>query len=506
MPLTVFDNAYFLASLGWAVGNSLWQAGLLWLIYKLFTVSNKQPALFKYNLSTLLLFLSFSWFTITLIQNYFLLKDTAYTTISFFGTGKLFMMQKFMSVLPWMALLYILLLLVYVYRFIKQYRATRFIKTTGLHKAGADIRLFVKNTALHLGIKKNVAVWISANVDVPSVIGAFKPVILLPAAVINNLTTGQVETVLLHELAHIKRNDFLINFFQSAVEVILFFNPFIIKLSRSAREEREHCCDDWVLNYQYNKHDYASALLVIEQQRQQQQPAFAMAATNGKKDLLNRVKRLFNTTPETSIRFSQKIRLTGLSLTLITFILAVLPLLNTFNKPGEPVVVNNDEPVAAKFASFNESKNTYTEQQAETIINDKPVADNLPVIHKRSLKQTVKASRDTKPAEVNAEEEYALALINEELLKKNAELADIAMQAAEKAVETQKIYVKVEEEVSGKKQKKTYYFELNNNEGTPEVKPLAVLNKFSKAKTETSTKKVKKNINTKKEPRKRTTA
>lgn len=477
MPLTVFDNAYFLAALGWAVGNSLWQAGILWMLYKLITLNKKQSSLFCYNLSILFLFLSFGWFAATVIQNYFLLKDTSFAAISIFGAGKLFLVQKINAVLPYMSLLYLALLCFYVARFIKQYRAINIIKSTGLHKASVDIRLFITNTAAHLGIKKKVAVWISDNVDVPSVIGFLKPIVLLPAAALNNLTSSQVETILLHELAHIKRNDFLINLFQSVIEVLLFFNPFVMLLSKAAKKEREHCCDDWVINYQYSMHDYAGALLVIEKQRQQQL-AFALAATNGKKDLLNRIKRLFSTTPQTDFRFTQKLKLTGLGATVVTLILTALPLLNT--KDNTTTVVD-EKPAAAIFASLKDNV------QGKTIINEEPAV----VKNESAISKPIVKTRKPVKVKISEPEEYSLALINEELLKRDQELQAVAVQAAEKAAEAEKLFVKIEEEQSGKKQKNTYYFEVNNENGVPQVKPLVILNKFNKAEPNKKTQKSK---------------
>ncbi len=467
MLLTVLDNAYFLSALGWAVGNSLWQSAVLWLIYKLLTFSKNQSALFRYNLSTILLFLSFGWFVSTLVQNYFLLKDTTVTAISFFGAGQFLFTERLHVILPFMSLLYLALLSLYLFNFTRQYLLIHFLRSNGLHRAPVAIRLFIRNTAVHLGIKKKVAVWISDKVDVPAVIGILKPVVLLPAVIINNLTTTQVETILLHELAHIKRNDFLLNLCQSVIEALLFFNPFVIMLGKAIKQEREHCCDDWVLNYQYNKHDYASALLVLEQQRQQQL-AFAVAATNGKKALLKRVKRLFYVNPQTGFRLVQKLTLASFSVAVGVVIFAFLPLY-TKNKSA---VAWSGLPAKARFASLS-----YSQENRVSIVNAPPVARTIPT--KRPALKPVKEVKEK--ADGYPTSEYVLALINEKLLRKDKEIAAIAMQAAEKAIESQQLFVKVEEEQSGKKQKRTYYFELTNKDGTPEIKPLLVFNQYNKA-------------------------
>ena len=100
-----------------------------------------------------------------------------------------------------------------------------------------------------------------------------------------------MEAIILHEISHIKRNDYLVNLFVSLIETILFFNPFVVLLGKIIKKERENCCDDFVLQYQYDRHSYASALLVLEQSREQQF-RLALTATSGRKQLLFRIKRI----------------------------------------------------------------------------------------------------------------------------------------------------------------------------------------------------------------------
>ena len=125
-------------------------------------------------------------------------------------------------------------------------------------------------------------------------IGALKPVILLPIATINYLTTEQVETILLHELAHIKRHDYLLNIFQTIAETILFFNPFVWLISRIIRREREHCCDDIVIANMSSPLPYAKALAMLENTRLEANNV-ALAATGNKQQLLGRIKRIMGT-------------------------------------------------------------------------------------------------------------------------------------------------------------------------------------------------------------------
>ncbi len=92
----------------------------------------------------------------------------------------------------------------------------------------------------------------------------FKPVILVPLAAINHLTPQQLEAVLLHELSHIKRYDYLVNLIINFIQTILYFNPFVKAFVKIVEKEREKSCDDMVLQFQYDSHEYATALLMLE--------------------------------------------------------------------------------------------------------------------------------------------------------------------------------------------------------------------------------------------------
>lgn len=121
------------------------------------------------------------------------------------------------------------------------------------------------------------------------VIGHLRPVILMPVGLLTGLPAGQIEAILLHELAHIRRWDYLINVLQRAVEGLLFYHPAVWWISRVIRTEREHCCDDAAVAISRDPHGYALALATLEQTRWQgREPALAAAGGN----LMNRVHRL----------------------------------------------------------------------------------------------------------------------------------------------------------------------------------------------------------------------
>ena len=111
-----------------------------------------------------------------------------------------------------------------------------------------------------LHITRAITLFESTLVDVPTVIGFVKPVILLPASVLGGLTPQQLEAILAHELAHIRRHDYIVNLLQSLLETLLFYHPAVWWLSRRIRIEREHCCDDLAVSLCGDPLVYARAL------------------------------------------------------------------------------------------------------------------------------------------------------------------------------------------------------------------------------------------------------
>lgn len=146
-----------------------------------------------------------------------------------------------------------------------------------------------------MGVTKRIGFWLSEQVSTPMVIGCLKPVILFPLAMSNCLTLAQVEAVLVHELSHIKRNDYLLNLLKTSIAAILFFNPFVWLLRRSIDQERENACDDMVLQQTGNPIGYAQALLQVAMVAEGGRHPLAIAAT-GKtaSQLLQRIKRITN--------------------------------------------------------------------------------------------------------------------------------------------------------------------------------------------------------------------
>ena len=149
----------------------------------------------------------------------------------------------------------------------------------------------VARLAARLRISRPVRVLGSAVVQVPAVIGWLRPMILLPASALTGLTPLQLDALLAHELAHVRRYDYVVNLLQSVVETLLFYHPAAWWVSQQVREEREHCCDDLAVAVCGDAHFYATALLGMERLRVTP-PAFALAATGRGGALMGRIRRL----------------------------------------------------------------------------------------------------------------------------------------------------------------------------------------------------------------------
>lgn len=142
-----------------------------------------------------------------------------------------------------------------------------------------------------LQLKRKVSLLESGYAKVPVVIGHLKPVILMPLGMLAGLPVNQVEAVLLHELSHILRRDYLVNLLQHITETIFFFNPGFLWISSLLREEREHCCDDMAIAQTGDKREFVQALISFKE-RALHGSAYAAAFPGQKGHLLQRVMRI----------------------------------------------------------------------------------------------------------------------------------------------------------------------------------------------------------------------
>jgi len=185
-----------------------------------------------------------------------------------------------------------------------------------------------------LKLRRAVQLLESAAVEVPTVIGWLRPVVLLPAATLTGLSTEQMEMILAHELAHVRRNDFFVNLMQAVVETLLFYHPAVWWISHRIRVEREHCCDDVAVSVSGKPLVYARALTRLEELRVEDAQAF-VAANGG--SLIGRIRRLAGTRIESPNAPSRFVAGAALLTVLLALLIAPsLPLRGQQQKADTP--------------------------------------------------------------------------------------------------------------------------------------------------------------------------
>lgn len=155
-----------------------------------------------------------------------------------------------------------------------------------------------------IGLKEKVLLLESYLIESPVTLGYWRPVILLPVGLLTTIPVAQIEAVLLHELHHIKYRDYCVNLFQTSLEIVFFYHPFVWWLSRIIREEREYRCDDATVMASGDRMSLAKALALIKMSHFKSQNPITMSLAEKKTQLSQRIYRLFEPRPS----FSYKMR------------------------------------------------------------------------------------------------------------------------------------------------------------------------------------------------------
>jgi beta-lactamase regulating signal transducer with metallopeptidase domain/peptidoglycan/xylan/chitin deacetylase (PgdA/CDA1 family) len=200
--------------------------------------------------------------------------------------------QNFAAVLQWLVALWVAGAFVQAVRLFGGWRVAQRLRRQGIRPVAPAWEESLARLRRQLGVRRAVQMFESALVEVPTVVGWLKPVVLVPASAFAGLTPQQLEAVIAHELAHVRRHDYLVNLLQTLVEMLLFYHPAVWWVSRQVRIEREHACDDAaVAATRGGALAYARALAELEQLRSAVRPAsLAVAADGG--SLVARVRRL----------------------------------------------------------------------------------------------------------------------------------------------------------------------------------------------------------------------
>lgn len=197
--------------------------------------------------------------------------------------------QRLDGLLPWLAAAWLAGVTILSIRLAIGWLGVRRLRQTASSVADDGWKSALERLAERLGIRGPVALLESALVEVPTMIGWLRPAILWPPSLLGGLSIEQFESLLAHELAHIRRHDYLVNLVQTAIETLLFYHPAVWWVSSRIRQERECCCDDLAIDTCGNRISYARALAVVEELRPRPRQ-FALAADGGQ--LLTRIRRI----------------------------------------------------------------------------------------------------------------------------------------------------------------------------------------------------------------------
>jgi bla regulator protein BlaR1 len=297
-------------SIGWALVHSVWQAWLIWLLVLL--VHRALPGIsarLKHSIALLGMVLLCVWIATTAIVQWQQFQTVAVHIIPGNATtagayiievptsGWMLLHSPFTQQLhawiPWLMRCYGLGLFLMVVRFSGGLMVVQRLRTRALAPADHNLTQLMETLQQKLGITQRVLLRVSTRVVMPVVIGALRPMIILPETILKDISPDSLEAIILHELAHISRSDYLINIFLSIAESFLFFNPFVWRISSAIRTEREHCCDDLVVSHTEQPLAYARTLAMLARNENVAMPmALGLHGNQHQATLLKRIKRI----------------------------------------------------------------------------------------------------------------------------------------------------------------------------------------------------------------------
>lgn len=302
MFIDAFRTQMWVEPLGWTLLHSIWQGAVItvvtWLVLRQYGVLLRSPTRYALccaalGLSVVTPVVTFALFIVSPDRGGMVNPVAAVAPVA--GVITPTMIPPPLSagaalVLPWVVLAWMIGVFTRALWITSAWLAIRRVVRAATQPADVMWVRVLEKLQRDLRVDHHVGLRLSVLVDVPCVIGWLRPIILLPPAGCLGLTPQQLEAVLAHELAHIKRHDFLVNSLQRIAEALLFYHPGAWWISRQIRIEREHCCDDAAVAVCPDVVGYARALTTLEVSRAASGPL--LAATGG--DLVGRIRRLLS--------------------------------------------------------------------------------------------------------------------------------------------------------------------------------------------------------------------
>jgi bla regulator protein BlaR1 len=292
------------SALGWTLVHAVWQGILLAVFASAgFFILRKKSAAARYNFGIILLAMQAAGSVVTYLYYLAATSSVAYQPLSHsLSTAKnwqtinynLSLMAKVQlwlnSHLSELVVCWLIGTAVLMLRFAGALFYTEHLRSNASIVMDKEWRVRFGVLAARMNFSQSIEFRQTAKILTPMVIGAFRPAVLIPVGLLTGFSVSQVEAILAHELAHVRRNDYLVNLLQSFVEVVFFFHPALWWISERVRTEREHCCDDIAISICGDKLVLANALVKVAEW--QSAPQLAMAFASKKPLLLNRIRRV----------------------------------------------------------------------------------------------------------------------------------------------------------------------------------------------------------------------
>jgi bla regulator protein BlaR1 len=296
--IDLFQFEAMVPTIGYTLLHSLWQGLLIYAVLVLsLALLRKVNSRVKYTLSVTALslyliaaFATFIWFfnpsvaEVGTIKNIQILFDKEVTIGYSFSFTAWLSANMNIILMVWSAGVFLMMV-----RLLGGWYLLNRIKKSAILCSNELWISQLNRLKLRLEIATKIVLKVSGQVDVPMVFGTIKPIIILPTSLLTGLSDDQIEIILAHELAHVKRYDFIINILQHLVEVVFFFNPFVWLISNLIRTERENACDDLALSISGDSYSLVTTLLRVEEIRRQPQLALYFSNNN---NIFHRIKRL----------------------------------------------------------------------------------------------------------------------------------------------------------------------------------------------------------------------
>lgn len=308
-------------ALGVALLHSIWQAALAASTLAVaLLLTRKASARVRHDAALLLLLCVPAAFAVTFALSYPQNAGQAPMAIAAAGGGGAAgqvsfaaegpsWLDRLAAVSPWLAPWWLAGVLLFNVRRTLAWLSVRRLRTANASASPQTWQLRLDELAKGMRVSAPVRLLLSSRVDSPVVMGLWKPVVLVPLAMLTSTPASHVELILLHELAHVRRRDYAVNLLRGLVESLFFYHPAVWWMSSIIAEEREHCCDDLAVEVSQRPREYAEALFGLEVLRGTPEPALGAAGGS----LVRRVRRLLGR-PEAQPQPSPALALAGAAL------------------------------------------------------------------------------------------------------------------------------------------------------------------------------------------------